>query len=254
MEIDKPVKLVSGERDELFAAEGYPKPFAFNREVAQVFDDMVSRSIPLYKEVTRTSAEWALRFYRPGTAIYDIGCSTGTTTAALAEAFLGAGTSAAFIGVDNSEPMIAKAQDKLAPWRSAHSIDLLATDIRQHKFQPTSVVIINYTLQFLPIAHRRSLLTSIRQALVPGGILFISDKVRGGCPEFHEAMTHIYEGFKQENGYSRTEIERKKEALEHVLVPLTFTEQMDLLADSGFTYNEPVVKWNNFLSTVSMVR
>ena len=248
MEPEIPIHLAS-ERDNIFAdTSGYPKPFAFNEEVVRVFDDMVSRSVPLYREATRMAVTWAHRFYRENTAIYDIGCSTGTTMAALGAALKHAGRPASMIGIDNSAAMIDKAHEKLGPWRDFHHIDLRVEDVLDVKFENASVVIINYTLQFIPMAERKRLLAAIRNAMVPGGVLFLSDKVRGADPVMHEAMTHFYENFKRENGYSRTEIERKKEALDQVLVPLSFSEQLELIADAGFEQTEPVIKWNNFLS------
>lgn len=241
------IKLISQD-DHIFAGSSYPKPFAFNKEVAHVFDDMVRRSIPLYLDVVRATADWVQHFYRPQTAIIDIGCSTGTTTHHVAHSLQ---KPAQFLAVDLSASMIDKAREKLADLPPRHQLTLLCQDIRETPLPRASVVIINYTLQFLPVADRLSLLCRIHEALVPGGIVIISEKVRSATPPFQELTTMIYERFKEEQGYSRTEIERKKEALDQVLVPFTEQEHRQNLAMAGFSAIDSLMKWNNFLTLIA---
>lgn len=241
------LKLLS-ENDRIFAGPHYPKPFAFNHEVALVFDDMVRRSIPLYAEVVKATADWVLHFYRPQTAIIDIGCSTGTTTHYIGQRL---GTPAAFVAIDMSAAMIAKAEEKLADFPARHQLSLLCQDIRETPLPTASVVIINYTLQFLPVADRLTLLSRIYAALTPGGIVIVSEKVRSASPHFQELTTKIYERFKEEQGYSRTEIERKKEALDQVLVPFTEQEHRDTLKQAGFGSVDSLMKLNNFLTLIA---
>lgn len=237
-----------GERDQLFAADLYPNPFEFNESVARVFDDMARRSIPLYEDVTRSVVDWSVSYYQTETYVYDVGCSTGTTLEAIARA---SRTPARLVGIDKAPAMLERAEAKLKPWLGEHEIQLRCEDVLQSHFAHASVVIINYTLQFLPLAHRLELLSRIHQAMVPGGILYLSDKVRSSTDAMQRTVTHAYERFKEEQGYSRTEIERKKEALDDVLVPLAYHEQMDLVAAAGFRFVEPVMKWNNFCSFVA---
>lgn len=241
------LKLI-GPDDRIFAGSNYPKPFAFNHEVAHVFDDMVRRSIPLYVDVVRATADWVNHFYQPQTAIIDIGCSTGTTTHHVAHSLP---VPAHFLAVDLSPAMIEKAREKLADLPSRHQLTLVAQDIRETILPRASVVIINYTLQFLPVADRLKLISRIHEALVPGGILIISEKVRSATPQFQELTTMVYERFKEEAGYSRTEIERKKEALDQVLVPYTEGEHRQNLALAGFTAVDSLMKWNNFLTLIA---
>jgi len=243
---------LKGEADRLFESNKYPVPFAFNDEVAQVFDDMVSRSVPLYKEVALLVAEWTNKFYQQGTTIYDIGCSTGTTIDLAARYLSHFDKSAAFVGIDTSEPMLARATSKLAGWSKDHRIELLCKNALDVQYTNASVVVVNYTLQFIPVGQRLTLLKMIYDGLVPGGILFLSEKLRSYCPEFHELVTDSYERFKEARGYSRTEIERKKEALDKVLVPLTLDEQSDLLRAAGFHYFEPMIRWHNFTSFIAI--
>jgi tRNA (cmo5U34)-methyltransferase len=82
----------------------------------------------------------------------------------------------------------------------------------------------------------------------------VSEKIRAGCPEFQETQTRIYENFKQRAGYSETEIARKKEALDQVLVPLTLSEQLAMIERCGFSGAEPIIRWNNFVSIIATKR
>jgi tRNA (cmo5U34)-methyltransferase len=241
------LKLIS-QKDNIFADRRYPKPFAFNHEVAEVFDDMVQRSIPMYRDVTRFTADWVIHFYQAGTSIIDIGCSTGTTTHQIAHRLPAA---AAFVAIDSSEAMIRRAEQKLSDFPPQHKLELLCSDVMSVRLPKASAVVINYTLQFLPVAQRGLLMQRIFEALVPGGIILMSEKVRHSSPAFQELGTHIYEGFKEHQGYSRTEIEKKKEALENVLVPFTEAEHRGLLEHSGFTSVESIMKWNTFMTFVA---
>lgn len=236
------------QKDELFEKGPWPKPFAFNEEVAEVFDDMVSRSVPLYEEVVACAAHWALAYHQPNTRIIDVGCSTGTFLELIGR-FLR--EPAQLVGIDNAPAMLEQARDKLAPLEARHSVELLCQDACACSFAKSSVVVMNYTLQFLPVARRRSLLKTIFEGLVPGGLLFISEKVKSPIPEFQETITLHYEAFKEHNGYARTEIERKKEALEHVLVPLTTAQQQEMLEESGFAHVELLIKLHNFVTFIA---
>lgn len=236
-----------GNTDQLFRQSGYPKPFAFNAEVAAVFDDMVSRSVPLYSDVTQQAALWAKRFYQPGTYLYDVGCSTGTTLAMIGR-MLPAG--AQLMGVDNSQAMLDRAREKLQELTS-HQVQFVCSDIQQTALAPCSVVIMNYTLQFLPVTQRAALLQRVCQALVPGGMLFLSEKTRAHASVIQESLTAIYENFKAQQGYTASEIARKKEALENVLIPSTEPELRRMLEHAGFSAVESVLKWNNFMSLVA---
>lgn len=238
-----------GEADRIFAGSRYPKPFEFNEDVAAVFDDMVTRSVPGYFEVLQALAAWGGRFFQPRSRVIDVGCSTGTALEVLGQV-LPAG--ARLVGIDPSTPMLARAECKLAALRNRHEVQLRCESALDSDFSDASIVVMNYTLQFLPVARRRELLARIHAGLRPGGLLFLSEKVRFSTPELQEAVTGIYESFKERQGYSAQEIARKKEALDNVLVSLTGDEQMALVARAGFASCAPILQWHNFLTLVAL--
>lgn len=236
--------------DRLFAGADFPIPFQFDHRVAQVFDDMVSRSIPFYRQVMELQLCLVREYYQQGTMIYDLGCSTGSTLQLLAEYL---DPAPRMTGIDASAAMIAQAEDKLKIGaRGSQTIRLKVGDIRSSTYPDASVVLLNYTLQFLPVRDRAQLIRKIGAELLPGGILVISEKVRFDDSRLSELSRRTYEDFKRCNGYSDTEIQRKKEALENVLVPLTRKEQLDLLHEAGFGTVETVFQWNNFVTYLAI--
>jgi tRNA (cmo5U34)-methyltransferase len=244
---DNGLRLI-GKPDRIFAGLTYPRPFEFNKDVVEVFDDMVSRSVPLYRDVIDSILYWVAEHYQDGTAIYDLGCSTGTTIAAIAKAMP---FSVNVQAVDNSQDMLDKAREKLAS-ETRHSIEYRCENLQDVRIDNASLVIMNYTLQFVPVKDRLKLLTKIRDGLCPGGVLILSEKVRSENPIIQETATRIYEDFKCRQGYSRDEISRKKEALDNVLVPLSEKQQIEMLTQSGFQNCEIAMKWNNFTTFIAM--
>ncbi len=236
------------QRDNLFAKVTYPKPFEFNQEVAAIFDDMVSRSVPLYKECMQVLSLVVQQFSQnrssPG-VLLDIGCSTGTTLLTAGYSLPAGWT---LIGVDPAAPMLAQAKSKLAALEDRHVIRLEQSSAQDFVIPGCDLVIMNYTLQFLPVSDRQSLLTRIYESLRPGGMLFLSEKIRFASSSQQEQATRLYERFKLANGYSEIEISRKKEALENVLVPLTEEEQETMLNNAGFPESLQLLRCINFVT------
>jgi len=238
---------LSSDKDELFHEGPWPKSFVFNDDVVKVFDDMVSRSVPLYREVIAAAVHWTRAYFQEGSRIVDVGCSTGTFLE-LVGRFLK--EPATLVGLDNSQAMLERAKEKLAEISNFHHVELLCEDAIHSSYEESSVVIMNYTLQFLPFSNRLKLLTKIHDEMLEGGLLFLSEKVKSSHPQLQETMTLHYEAFKERNGYARTEIERKKEALENVLVPLTYEQQVDMLYDAGFKHVDVLMKLHHFTTFV----
>ncbi len=237
------------ESDDLFLQSSWPKPFEFDQDVVRVFDDMVSRSVPLYREVLISATQWTLAYYQAGTQIVDIGCSTGTFLEFVGRHLPIPGI---LVGLDNAVAMVNKAEEKLSQLASHHRVQVLCVAAEDYDFENCSVVVMNYTLQFLPLKKRQRLLKRIFDGLIPGGLLFLSEKVMSPWPQFQETMTQNYEAFKTKNGYARREIERKKEALEHVLIPLTEVQLRQILNRCGFDAVDSLMKQHNFMTFVAL--
>lgn len=231
-------------------------PFSFGEDVAAVFDDMASRSIPFYREVQRLVIDLAVSYTIPGSRVYDLGCSTGTTLLGLREAFAARGAAEVeLIGVDSSLPMCERAKEKLSTSDSTEPLwRIVSEDILDQRIEGASVVIMNYTLQFVPPLRRRELLDRIYRGLRPGGALLISDKLLQSSTEVSKVFADIYYDFKRAQGYSELEISQKREALENVLVPCRFDEERELLLASGFSTVDVFFGWCNFASFICVKR
>ena len=216
------------EHDNLYAdpPKG-PSPFAFNDQVVQVFDDMIVRSVTGYKAALRLQARIVHSLSPRGTVV-DVGCSTGATFLALQE--LAPVHEMTMIGVDLSQPMIDRATSRLRG--AGIEITPVVADVRTYEPPRCDAIVFGYTLQFLPPEDRIPTLRRLASALNPGGVMLISEKLRASGP-IAAAMVERHEAFKEASGYTRTEIARKRAALEGVLVPWTGEQNKNALIQSG---------------------
>ena len=236
-------------RDEIFKDNAMNRAFQFDGKVADVFDDMLNRSVPCYRMVIDMTGNILEKFLRDGDRIYDLGCSTGATLVELAGRL--ARPDLHFIGVDSSPAMLSKARHKAEMFAVAGRVDFQEADIIDLDISGAGAVIMNYTLQFLRPIQRQEFLTKVQRALRPGGVLLISEKVVSPDPELNRAFIDFYLDFKRRNGYSETEISRKRQALENVLIPFSIKENLDLLRQAGFASGETFFQWFNFASLVA---
>ncbi|HEB49298.1 MAG TPA: carboxy-S-adenosyl-L-methionine synthase CmoA [Desulfobulbus sp.] len=237
-------------RDELYRTGTVREDFRFNEEVAEVFDDMLDRSIPFYGAVIDAMGEFLRLRLNPGATVYDLGCATGTTLLSLARRLPDLGLS--FVGIDNAPAMLAKARRKAEMFSKADVIEFRQADITTCDLPGADVVLCNYTLQFIRPLLRQEFVQRIHDALPDGGILVLSEKVISHAPDLNRQFIEIYHGFKRRQGYSELEIAAKREALENVLVPFSVDENSALLRRAGFASQEVFFRWFNFASFIAI--
>ena len=236
--------------DQVFDHEGRVSDFVFNDKVAFVFDDMVSRSVPFYEEMQRMTCELARDFAKPYSQLYDIGCSTATTLLTLNETI---DPTVKFIGIDNSEAMIAKAHDKIKASSVTRDVDLISADLHQGlKIDNASVVTLLLTLQFVRPLYRERIMKNIFDGLNEQGCLIMIEKLTSEETTFNRLFIDHYYDFKRRNGYSDTEITQKREALENVLIPYRLDENIELLKWAGFRQIEVFFRWYNFCGIIAV--
>ncbi|MGL4475018.1 MAG: carboxy-S-adenosyl-L-methionine synthase CmoA [Shewanella sp.] len=224
--------------------------FAFDSRVAGVFNDMIRRSVPGYSQIINTLADFADRFVTPNSQVYDLGCSLGSATLSVRRKI--EGRQAKIIAVDNSQSMLDRCQENLNAYRSDIEVELLCADIRHVNFSDASMVILNFTLQFLPPEDRDALIASIYQGMQPGAILVISEKLRFEDEVTQQLLDELHLDFKRANGYSELEISQKRSALENVMKPDTIETHKQRLLTTGFSHFSPWFQCFNFTSMVAI--
>ncbi|MBD5781344.1 carboxy-S-adenosyl-L-methionine synthase CmoA [Pelagicoccus sp. NFK12] len=220
--------------------------FAFDERVADVFDDMIRRSVPGYGMTLSLLGIIAQHYAKPGTRIYDLGCSLGAGIASMGAQLTTPDVS--FVGVDNSAAMLDRCRPNLATVEKQHTVELLCQDIQKTPIENASIVALNFTLQFIPKDERLELLTRIREGLAPGGILVLSEKILFDDPQIQADLTTLHHDFKRSQGYSDLEIAQKRAAIENVLVPETIDAHEARLSAAGFARDEIWLQCFNFAS------
>lgn len=238
-------------RDQIYAnPRSEITPFAFDAEVAAVFDDMIHRSVPGYAWVLQGIEQFARRFARPAGRCYDLGCALGAATLALQRGC--AGVACRVVAVDNAWPMVQRARGLVPQYRDLVSIDWLCADVRDVSIRAAGFVVLNYTLQFLPVEQRSELLARVWAGLQPGGALLLSEKICFDAPQLQSLCADMHVNFKRTQGYSELEISQKRAALEQVLTPETLAVHQARLSQAGFV--EVGVWWQcfNFVSLLAI--
>ena len=223
------------------------KQFEFDEEVASVFDDMLNRSVPFYRNMQKLSINFATKFLEENSRVYDLGCSTASTLIELAKS---SKYKLELIGIDNSNAMLEQAKNKA----KAYGVDikLLNEDIFDVNLQKAKVIFANYTLQFIRPLNREKLIQKIYTSLEDGGVFIFSEKLISKNSLLNKQFIDEYYDFKKTQGYSEFEIAQKREALENVLIPYTEDENKKMLKDAGFKDCETVFKWVNFATFIAI--
>jgi tRNA (cmo5U34)-methyltransferase len=237
-------------KDTLFQVESVPEDFVFSERVVEVFDDMLDRSIPFYREVIRSTARLLQTSMGPQDHVVDLGCATGTTLLELTR--LLPDKELQFIGVDNSAAMLEKARLKSELYSKQHLITFIENDITQLNRPATGAFLLNYTLQFIRPLVREDFLRHLYADLRPGGLLILAEKTISPDARLNRDFIEIYHQFKRERGYSELEIAKKREALENVLIPFSIDENKALLQRVGFTSVATFFQWFNFAAFVAV--
>jgi tRNA (cmo5U34)-methyltransferase len=238
------------QRDEIFMNSHKIEDFKFNKSVVSVFDDMVIRSVPFYIEIQRMMTEIVADFALPGTAVYDLGCSTGTTLINLNGMLQ---DDVNFIGIDESDEMLVKCRDNFESAGIKRKYELKAVDLNQGVcIENASVIIMCLTLQFVRPLYREKLLKDIYTQMNENSCFLLIEKVLGEDSLFNRLFIKYYYDFKKRNHYNDTEIARKREALENVLIPYKLMENRELLQSTGFRYVETFFKWYNFSGMIAV--
>jgi tRNA (cmo5U34)-methyltransferase len=206
--------------------------FSFNRQVVDVFPDMIGRSVPGYKNIVDGVGRLAAKFASPNTKIYDLGCSLGAISLSIAKH--NKQNNVQIIGVDNSSAMVERCQRHVSSYNYPTPISIIEADILELNLEKASVIVMNFTLQFIEPKLRDGLMKKLFDTLIPGGVLILSEKIKLAHPQMDSAIIEMHHDFKRENGYSDLEISQKRTALENVMIPDEYSVHENRLKNAGF--------------------
>lgn len=237
-------------KDKIFSRKQPIKDFNFKKKTAAVFDDMLCRSVPFYAEIQRMIGEIAKDFAVPGTNVYDLGCSTGTTLIELDKIL---SSDINFVGMDYSEDMLVRARQKFSAHKAKREVEFVRADLNAGvPVANASVVIFTLTLQFVRPLRRQAIMEEIARGINKGGSLILVEKVLSIDSILNRLFINYYYDFKRRMGYSQLEIAQKREALENVLIPYRPEENRKLLLESGFKECDTFFKWYNFCGMLAL--
>jgi tRNA (cmo5U34)-methyltransferase len=224
-------------------------PFSFDSAVADVFPDMIERSVPGYQTILSAIGLLAGRFAKPHSSCYDLGCSLGAATFAMRQSIKHKDIK--IVAVDNSEAMVERLENSLS-LLSDNCINVVQADICDIPISNASVVVLNFTLQFIPPEKRLDLMERIYQGMLPGGVLILSEKISFENERQSVLQIDLHHEFKKNRGYSDLEISQKRAALENVLIPETFKQHQERLISAGFESVEIWFQYFNFASIIAL--
>ena len=238
-------------RDQIFAeAEADAGSFEFNDAVADVFPDMLERSIPGYAASIEAIGRLASRYVQAGTRCYDLGCSLGAATLAMRRNI--AVPDCEIFAIDLAPAMIARCREIIAADDSDGDVSIIEGDVRQTIIEQASMVVMNYTLQFLSVSERDAMIGNICKGLIDGGIFMLAEKVVDEDERVEALLVQMHHDFKRRNAYSDLEISRKRAALENVLIPESITTHRTRPSKSGFRHSGILLRHFNFVSIIAV--
>ena len=237
-------------RDSIYnQPQNHIQDFIFDETVVTVFDDMIRRSVPGYASIIHMTSVLAGQYATEDSMCYDLGCSLGSGTLAMRRMI--SSEKVRIIAVDNSQAMVDACRQNILDDKSTIPVEVLHSDIGSVQIENASVVVINFTLQFINPDERGDLIQRIYHGLRPGGVLIISEKIKFAEDREQELQAQLHHSFKRMNGYSDLEISQKRTALENVLIPDTLETHQDRLKAAGFANSYVWFRCFNFLSMIA---
>ncbi len=221
--------------------------FSFDKAVSDAFDDMVDRSVPGYRTLIANIGPIAAYFLLPNTNCYDLGCSHGAASLSIFSCL--PHDSITIHAIDNSSAMIEQCR-QLVSQAGADCINTQLADINNANINNASIVVLNLTLQFLPLEQRYKLLEKIVAGMNPGGACILTEKIILKNNATEHLFQQLHTNFKSTNRYSQLEISQKRKAIENVLIRESLEDHQQRLTDVGFSN---VTVWFQCLNFVSLI-
>ena len=207
--------------------------FAFDEQVVNVFPDMIRRSVPGYEQIIALLGVIAERYVVPDSNVYDLGCSLGAAMLSIHSRIKD--PTVQFIGVDSSGEMTVRCKENVGRVIREGQYSIYHQPAQETRIRHASLVVMNFTLQFLPVGDRHYLVENIYAGLIPGGALVVSEKLALEHGAMGQSLKSLHEQFKLSNGYSQLEVSQKRTALEQVMVLDPLDTHLYRLNAAGFS-------------------
>lgn len=224
--------------------------WTFDERVAEVFPDMIQRSVPGYSNIISMIGMLAERFVKPDTNVYDLGCSLGAATLSMRRNIKVSGCE--IIAVDNSPAMVERCRRHIDAFRADTPVNVIEADILDIELKNASMVVLNFTLQFLEPDDRQRLLNQVYHGMRPGAALVLSEKFSFADKDVGELLFNMHHDFKRANGYSELEISQKRSMLENVMLTDSVETHKARLHQAGFQHTELWFQCFNFGSLIAV--
>ena len=243
--------MASSEKDKIYASkQDKVHDFIFDDTVAQVFPDMIQRSVPGYQELNQLLPVVANQFIKSNLNVYDLGCSLGEACISIAKSI--EAKDIKIFAIDNPKAMVVRLNDKIKQLELEDIVSVKQEDITEVKINNACFVVLNYTLQFIDRNKRENLLNSISSGMNKGGALLLSEKITFEDAEEDNLMQKLHENYKRKNEYSEMEISQKREALENVLIRDTHEQHIQRMKNAGFSKISILSRYLNFVSYLAI--
>lgn len=229
-------------KDQIFAESfSQIRAFEFDDKVVSVFPDMIKRSVPGYDTILKGIAMLGMKHVKRDTQVYDLGASLGAVSLTVDQAV--GEQNIQVHAIDNSKPMIDQLKENLSNISLHNQINPHLADVAEFPIENASMVVSNFTLQFMPVKDRQKVCEAVYRGLNQGAVFVLSEKVLSS-----ETLIDYYHGYKKINGYSDMEIAQKRQALEDALTPDTLDDWLLRLKSAGFNQVEVWFRAFNFIS------
>lgn len=227
----------------------------FGEDVAEVFTDMLERSIPDYQTMRKLVDQVAEHFIKPNTRFVDLGCANGLSAEGI---ILNHYKEVISYLNDVSEPMLEKCRERYKKQIEDGYVHVTRLDLTKHAIgygsfcKGCSVILSCLTLQFIPVEYRQGIIESVYSSLDKGGAFILVEKVLGNSSEIGSIFSSIYYDMKRENQYTEEQIASKRKSLEGVLCPLTEEMNVSMLKMAGFRKIDTFWKHLNFCGIIAI--
>jgi len=243
--------MSSSAKDRIYASkQDSVDDFVFDEAVADVFADMIQRSVPGYTALNQLLPIVAKQFIQANSNVYDLGCSLGEASISIANTIQLENVK--IVAVDSSMAMVRQLQHHLVNKGLEDTIQSVHEDVTKIDISNGSFAILNYTLQFIERSKRDALLSKICSGLNSHGALLLSEKITYQDDNEDALMQKLHESFKRKNDYSEMEISQKREALENVLIRDTHEQHVERMRRAGFSKVSILSKYLNFVSYLAI--